>query len=90
MIDFTKETPVGVEAVATLFGVTRRTVENWFDYGLERRKVGGKVYTSREALQRFSESTEPRSVATIDEREQREALERSEQADREMKERWGI
>lgn len=54
MIDLTRERPVSIADVALMFGVHRRTVEGWFDVGLERIKVGGRIFTTKEALQRFS------------------------------------
>ncbi len=54
MIDLAKEDPIHVNEVCKLFGVHRCTVEGWFDRGLEKAKVGGLVYTTREALQRFA------------------------------------
>ncbi len=56
MIDLTRENPVSIKQVAEMFGVHRRTVEAWFGAGLERVKLGGRVYTTRAALQRFSVS----------------------------------
>ncbi len=54
MIDLRYEKPVTVAEVAKLFGVHRRTVEKWFGQGLERIKVGGRVFTTLEALNRFA------------------------------------
>lgn len=39
--------------------VHKRTVEGWFKRGLERVKVGGLVYTTEEALQRFAKADQP-------------------------------
>lgn len=58
MVDLTREQPLKVEDVAALFGVCRRTVENWFDRGLERVQIGRSVYTSLEAIQRFGKHSE--------------------------------
>jgi hypothetical protein len=55
MIDLKRERPLSVVAAAQHFGVHRRTIEGWFRRGLERVKIGGRVYTSLEAVQRFSE-----------------------------------
>lgn len=54
LIDLRKERPLSVKRVAAVLDVERRTIERWFSQGLERIKLGGKVYTSREALYRFS------------------------------------
>ena len=53
MIDLKRERPISVSGVANRFGVHRRTVEGWFRRGLERTKLGGRVYTTLEAIQRF-------------------------------------
>lgn len=63
MVDLVKETPVKLTEVATRFGVHRRTVENWFDSGLEHCRMGRLVYTTMEAIQRFSK---PRGLPQID------------------------
>jgi hypothetical protein len=53
-VDFTTETPISLNEVAALFKVHRQTVGRWRDAGLECVWVGGVLYTSREALQRFT------------------------------------
>ncbi len=55
MIDITRERPLSVKRVAAIFEVHSRTVERWFSLGLERVKFGGKVYTTKAALQRFAQ-----------------------------------
>ena len=55
MLDLSKETPLRIDDVAELFKVHRRTVDNWLRQGLEKKKLGRLVYTSREAIERFSE-----------------------------------
>lgn len=54
MVDFAKETVVDVRGVCERFRVTHDTVYRWFKRGLEWAKVGGKVVTSLEAINRFS------------------------------------
>lgn len=54
MIDIRKERPLSIKRVAAVMDVDRRTIERWFTLGLERIKLGGKVYTSKAALYRFS------------------------------------
>ena len=57
MIDFTREDPISLAKVAEMFGITPQTVRKWTKRAvspLESKKVGGKVYTSRSAIQRFS------------------------------------
>ena len=61
MIDFTTETVMGVADVSLLLRVHRRTVEKWFERGLEHVKLGGRVFTSKEALNRFAEQSRPLS-----------------------------
>lgn len=74
---------MSVERVATLFGVHRRTVEKWFASGLERVRLGGKVYTTRNALQRFAKYQGPDSAAI------EEARQRNERDARELAVRFG-
>ncbi len=52
--DTTAETPLQVSDVMKRFHVCRRTVENWFARGLEGFKLGGRVYTTLESIQRFA------------------------------------
>lgn len=53
-IDLTKEwPPLSVKKVARAFEVTNRTVERWFDRGLDAIEMGGKLFTTRAALQRY-------------------------------------
>jgi hypothetical protein len=54
VIDIRKERPLSIKRAAAVLDVDRRTIERWFTLGLERIKLGGKVYTSRGALYRFS------------------------------------
>jgi hypothetical protein len=58
VIDFTKETPLSLAAVAERFGVAVKTVRSWArgvgGRRLETAKLGGKRFTSLEAIQRFS------------------------------------
>lgn len=53
MVDFTRETPIGVMALASRLSVNQITIRRWFARGLEFTKLGGKVYTSLEAVNRF-------------------------------------
>ena len=62
MIDLTTESLLRVDEAAKLLGVHRRTVENWFKRGLESTKIGRLVYTSREAIQRFSRPVDPQQI----------------------------
>ncbi len=53
MVDFTRERPIDVQALAVLVNVNQITIRRWFKRGLEFCKLGGKVVTSLEALNRF-------------------------------------
>lgn len=53
MVDFTREKPIDVQGLAILLSVNQVTVRRWFKRGLDWCKVGGKVVTSLEALNRF-------------------------------------
>jgi len=69
MIDFKTETVISLAGAAKRLGVTVKTVRSWSKRvrarRLETAKLGGRVYTSLEAIQRFSEQREdaPRSGA---------------------------
>lgn len=53
VVDFTRETPIDVRTAAVLCMVNPVTIRRWFARGLEFCKLGGKVLTSREAINRF-------------------------------------
>lgn len=58
MIDITRETIVSLSDAANRLSVTHKTIRKWASMPgrkLETAKVGGKVITSLEALQRFSD-----------------------------------
>ena len=63
MVDFVKETVIDVREATERFKVSADTIRRWFRQGLEKRKVGGKVYTSLEAFQRFSKGDQNEPVA---------------------------
>jgi transposase-like protein len=54
MVDFAKEQVIGVQRLQKKLGVSADTIRRWFRQGLESRKLGGKRFTSLEALNRFS------------------------------------
>lgn len=58
MVDFATEVPVDVRAVTERFRVTHDTVYRWFKRGLEHAKVGGKVVTTWQAINRFSRQSD--------------------------------
>lgn len=58
-MSFATETPLALNDAARLFGVHRRTIENWIKRGLESRRLGRLIYTSHEAIDRFA--VEPNS-----------------------------
>ena len=72
MIDISHEKLLTVDQAAERFGVTRKAVFGWMKQGRERQlescKIGGKRYTSLEAVQRFSEQSgcavQPRCIET--------------------------
>ena len=53
MVDFSSETPLTVKAAAAFVDKEPITIRRWFTRGLDWCKLGGTVYTSREALNRF-------------------------------------
>ena len=59
MVDFPRETIIDVPGVVERYRVTPDTVYRWFKRGLEYARIGGKLYTSLEAIQRFSRQSEP-------------------------------
>jgi hypothetical protein len=58
VVDFTREKPIDVAGLAVMVNVNPITVRRWFKRGLEFCKLGGKVVTSLEALNRFQRSGE--------------------------------
>ena len=44
---------MSVKRAAAFMDVSERTMHRWFASGLECQKFGGKLYTTRAALQRF-------------------------------------
>lgn len=62
MVDFVRETPLSVRRAAELLGVNPMTVRRWFKRGLDNTKVGGRVMTSREALNRFQKNGDSQQV----------------------------
>jgi hypothetical protein len=75
MIDFTIEHVIDIESLAIRLGVHQVTIRRWFSRGLEHAKLGGKLFTSPEAVQRFSrQSNNAVSVrAVVPDRETRAA-----------------
>lgn len=58
MIDFAREDILSVKKAAEWLGVSARTVERWIERGLECRKFGRKVFTSKQALNRFADAAD--------------------------------
>lgn len=62
MIDFTRESQITLTAAAKRFGLNPITLRRWANgrngRKLETAKLGGKVYTSLEAIQRFSDQSD--------------------------------
>jgi transposase len=69
MIDLKSETLLSLPEAAERLGVTLKTIYVWAnrtDRRLETAKLGGKRYTSLEAIQRFSvQNEEPQDRGTI-------------------------
>lgn len=85
-LDLTTETPLRVEEVAKLFGVHRKTVENWFSQGLAYVKIGRIRYTTREAIARFAQpGTQPLAPTAYD-----DAARRAQAATEAMRLRFGL
>lgn len=60
MVDIAVETPVSFQKLADRLEVCDKTVHNWARHGLEFIQLGGRYFTSYEAVQRFgSKSTAP-------------------------------
>lgn len=60
MVDLIHETPIRATEVAARFGVHPKTVDGWFRRGLESAVLGRLVFTTHEAIQRFSRPREAR------------------------------
>jgi hypothetical protein len=54
MIDLINEKPLSLHQVQTMFDVSRPTVVGWMKRGLEHVRIGKRIYTSLEAIQRLS------------------------------------
>lgn len=90
MINLATEKPVSIKQVMELFSVHRRTVEAWFDKGLERVKVGGRVYTTMEAVGRFAEFDAGQAPGRARSVEESQSLKRSKKALEELKKTLSI
>lgn len=80
MVTFATETPLRLKQVAEHFGVNRRTVEAWIAHGLEAKRIGKLIYTSLEAVDRFSQPVVMAAAGaaiseTANQRQAREAIE---------------
>jgi hypothetical protein len=65
VVDFVREKPIGVGRAAELLEVNPITVRRWFKRGLDHCTLGGKVYTSLEAINRFQRGGESQAVQAI-------------------------
>jgi hypothetical protein len=54
MIDLINERPLSLQQVQSMFDVSRATAVGWLKNGLEHVRIGKRIYTSLEAIQRFS------------------------------------
>ena len=55
MIDLSRERPLSVMQAAHFLNVPPQVIKRWFRAGMESVRIGGRVYTTREAIQRFAE-----------------------------------
>jgi hypothetical protein len=54
VIDVASEKLVPVKKLSQQLDVHRRTIERWFEQGLDSIRIGRKVFTTRAALDRFA------------------------------------
>lgn len=80
--DITRETPIRVSAVPARLGVCRKTVDNWINRGLEAVHLGGTVFTTLEAINRFAIPIEHQQAEP---RQNKSAVENQLQAYRNLK-----
>ncbi|HAN97712.1 MAG TPA: hypothetical protein DCQ98_09910 [Planctomycetaceae bacterium] len=59
MIDVTTERLITLKQAAELLQVQVRTIRRHIGQGLEVSRIGGRLYTSREAIHRFSQPVGP-------------------------------
>lgn len=92
MVDLVSEIPLTVAKAAELMDVHRRTIEAWFAIGLERCKAGRRVYTTRQALQRFVKHFPQASACetAVDDRPLRQRRRDARAATKEVERRWGL
>lgn len=76
MVTFAKEQVIGVQRLSKKIGVSPDTIRRWFRQGLEKKKVGGTVFTSLEAIDRFSDERTQRGGGGNELTESLNALER--------------
>ena len=53
------ETALTVKQASLEYSVHTRTIERWFRKGLEGWSLGGKLYTTKQAVSRFSQPYMP-------------------------------
>lgn len=73
MVDVVSEDPISLERVAMMLDVSILTVRSWTKPQLRKNKpvlpasrIGRKLYTTRTALQQFSQPNTPALVPLID------------------------
>jgi hypothetical protein len=64
-MDMRREQPATVREIADHFTVTQRTVRRWMVRGLEHAQVGGKIFTTWEAVARFATDRHTPAAAVI-------------------------
>jgi hypothetical protein len=93
MMDLAAETPIDVAGIMQLFRNSRATVYRWFESGLENRKLRGKIYTTREEIERWSQTD---AAAESDEddtpptQQRRSRTKREQQASQTLREVYGF
>lgn len=58
-LDLANETPLRVDEVSEIFKVHPRTVKGWFKRGLACCRIGRILFTTREAVIRFAQPSQP-------------------------------
>lgn len=63
MVSFAREQTISLGTLAKRLDVHKDTIRDWFRRGLEHKRIGKMIFTSLEALDRFSEGNSSTSIA---------------------------
>lgn len=74
MVDIIKDRLFTPEQAAAHFGVSRTTIYRWLNNGLESARMGGRRYTTAEALQRFAQQEANKEVSVVAHQPNRDAI----------------